>query len=136
MSDLIAFGMIGKVFSRFTNHDLRITIDPMIDKAYGKFANGVSNFVGSVWSLVLLLTGVIGSGLYADFSLPWERHIHLAMAFLALVAVFFLQRSQRHDTKATNLKLDELIRSLEGPRNNIAEVEKESEEVIDKMSSK
>jgi low affinity Fe/Cu permease len=96
----------------------------------------VSDFIGSVWSLILLLAGIIGTGVYAGFSHRWEIMLHLAMAFLALVAVFFLQRSQRHDTKATNLKLDELIRSLEGPRNHIAEVEKESEEVIDKMSSK
>ena len=108
----------------------------MIDKAYGKFATGVSDFIGSVWSVVPLLIGIIGTGIYADFSLTWERHIHLVMAFLALVAVFFLQRSQRHDNKATNLKLDELIRALDGPRNHIAEVEKESEEVIDNYSKK
>lgn len=108
----------------------------MIDKAYGKFANGVSDFIGSVWSLVLLLAGIIGTGVYSEFSHRWEILLHLAMAFLALVAVFFLQRSQRHDTKATNLKLDELIKSLDGPRNDVAAIEKESEEIIDNYSSK
>jgi Predicted small integral membrane protein len=108
----------------------------MIDKAYGRFANAVSDFIGSVWSLAILLAGIIGSGIYSGFSHRWELILHLVMAFLALVAVFFLQRSQRHDTKATNIKLDELIRSLEGPRDQIAEVEKESEEVVEKYSSK
>jgi low affinity Fe/Cu permease len=116
--------------------DVSIYDRSMIDKAYGKFANGVSDFIGSVWSLAFILVGIIGSGIYFQFSHRWELILHLAMTFVALIAVFFLQRAQRHGTKATNLKLDELIKSLEGPRNQIAEVEKESEEVLDDYSKK
>lgn len=106
----------------------------MIDKIYGRFANRASDFIGSVWSLVILLAAIAGTGIYSGFSHRWEVVLHLAMAFMALVAVFFLQRSQRHGDKATNLKLDELIKSIEGARNRVAEVEKESEEVIDDIS--
>jgi low affinity Fe/Cu permease len=106
----------------------------MIEKTYGRFANRVSDFVGSVWSLLILLAAVLLSGLYFEFSERWERHLHTAMAFIAILAVFFLQRSQRHDDKAINLKLDELIKAAEGARNHVAEVDKGSDEVLDHVS--
>jgi low affinity Fe/Cu permease len=106
----------------------------MIEKTYGRFANRVSDFVGSVWSLLILLAAILLTGVYFEFSEHWERHLHLAMTFLALLAVFFLQRSQRHDDKAINFKLDELIKALEGPRNHVANVNKESDEVLDDIS--
>lgn len=108
----------------------------MIEKAYGRFANRVSDFIGSVWSVIILLSGIAISGFYSGFSHSWELRLHLAMAFLALVAVFFLQRSQRHDNKATNLKLDELIKALDGARNEVAEIEKDSDEAMGEASVK
>lgn len=106
----------------------------MLEKAYGQFANRVSDFIGSVWSLAILLCMIAATGIYAEFSERWERHLHTIMAFLALIAVFFLQRSQRHDDRATNLKLDELIEATESARNEVANVSKESDEVIDDIS--
>jgi low affinity Fe/Cu permease len=112
-------------------HGSRFT---MLEKLYGLFANRVSDFIGSVWSLLILLVAIVATGLYFEFSPHWESRLHIAMAFLALVAVFFLQRSQRHDDKAINLKLDELIKAAEGARNHVAEVNKESDEVLDHVS--
>ncbi len=106
----------------------------MIEKTYGRFANRVSDFVGSVWSLLILLAAILLTDLYFEFSGHWERRLHTAMAFLALVAVFFLQRSQRHDDKAINLKLDELVQAAEGARNQVANVNKESDQVLDDIS--
>lgn len=108
----------------------------MIEKAYGSFANRASDFIGSVWSIAILLAGIIGSGIYFGFTERWELILHLAMAFVALIAVFFLQRSQRHDNHAINVKLDELIKAVEGARNSIAGVDKESNEVLEKISKK
>lgn len=106
----------------------------MIEKTYGRFANRVSDCVGSVWSLLILLAAVLLSGLYFEFSERWVHYLHLAMTFLALVAVFFLQRSQRHDDRAINLKLDELVQAAEGARNQVANVNKESDQVLDDIS--
>jgi low affinity Fe/Cu permease len=102
----------------------------MLERAYGLFANRISDFIGSVWSLAIVLAAIAATGIIFGFSLRWEMLIHLAMTFVALLAVFFLQRSQRHDDKAINLKLDELIKAVEGARNQVAGVDKESEEVI------
>ena len=108
----------------------------MIEKAYGKFANRVSDFIGSVWSIAILLTAIIGTGIYFGFTTVWEEHLHTVMAFVALVAVFFVQRSQRHGEKLTNLKLNELIKALEGADNEVAGLEKEDDEVVEHEASK
>ena len=102
-----------------------------MEKIYGRFANRVSDFFGSVWSVMLLLASIALSGIFSGFSHSWESRLHLAMAFLALVAVFFLQRSERHDSKATNLKLDELIKALDSARNEVTEIKKDSDEAMD-----
>ncbi len=106
----------------------------MMEKVYGRFANRVSDFIGSVWSVMILVAGIAASGIYSGFSHSWELRLHLSMAFVALVAVFFLQRSQRHDDKAINLKLDELIKALDGARNEVADIEKDSDEAMDEVS--
>lgn len=106
----------------------------MIEKIYGRFANRLSDFIGSVWSVLIVLAAIAATGIYFKFSQHWERHLHTIMAFAALIAVFFLQRSQRHDDKAINLKLEELINAVKGARNQVANVDKESDEVIDDVS--
>ncbi|HJS51863.1 MAG TPA: low affinity iron permease family protein [Pyrinomonadaceae bacterium] len=106
----------------------------MIDSYYGAFANKISHFLGSVWSLAILLILIAVTGLYFDFSLAWETHLVTVLGFLALVAILFLQRSQRHGDRATHIKLDELIRAAEGARNEVAAVEKQAEEVIDDIA--
>ena len=108
----------------------------MIDKYYGAFANRVSRFMGSVWSLTMLLCLIVASGIYFEFSHYWESRLVTIMGFLAVVAIFFLQRSQQHSDRATHLKLDELVKAVEGARNEVAAVEHEPEEVIDEFAAR
>ena len=51
------------------------------------------------------------------------------------VMVFILQHSQNHDAKAMQLKLDELVRAVHGARDEIANVEQQSDHVIDSLSA-
>jgi low affinity Fe/Cu permease len=107
----------------------------MIDRHYSRLANAVSEFVGSVWSLLILVAAIVGTGIYFDFSPEWELRLVTVIGLISVLAIFFLQRSQRHDDKATQLKLDELIKAVEGARNELAQIEKEPEEVIEKLAS-
>ena len=46
-----------------------------------------------------------------------------AATVVTLVLVFMLQHAQYHDTRALHAKIDELILSLEGPRDQLAGIE-------------
>lgn len=102
----------------------------MLDKKFGILAARVSTMIGSVWAVITVLAAVLISGTYFGFSEKWENHIGLIIAVAALFAVFLVQRSQSHDDRATHLKLDELVRAVEGARNEFASIENESEETV------
>jgi low affinity Fe/Cu permease len=47
--------------------------------------------------------------------------------------LFILQNSQNRDTKAVNIKLDELLRAIEGARTGLANVGERSDEELEKL---
>ena len=49
------------------------------------------------------------------------------------MVLFFLQKSQNHNDKATHLKLDELVKAVEGARNEVVSVETKAEKDIDEL---
>jgi len=98
-----------------------------MDKVFGKFAAIVSSYIGSVWAVIIVFAAIFISGWYAGFSNDWAIHTGGAASVIALLSVIFLQRSQNHNDRATHLKLDELVKAIEGARNEVAESEKISE---------
>lgn len=97
---------------------------------YRKIAVKVSQAIASPWTLLTIVAVVGVSGWFYRFSGQWQTVMSLSIALLSLFALLFLQRSQSHSDRATHLKLDELIRNLEGPRNDVASIEKESHEKL------
>jgi low affinity Fe/Cu permease len=81
------------------------------------FAAHVSNVVGSVWAVIVVIALVLSSGFYYEFSSDWKTNMSFLTSLSALLVLVFLQKSQNHSDKATHLKLDELIQNIEGARN-------------------
>jgi low affinity Fe/Cu permease len=50
---------------------------------------------------------------------------------LTFLMVFLIQRAQNADTRALHLKLDELVRAVEGARNEVAGIEQQGEQAIE-----
>jgi low affinity Fe/Cu permease len=95
----------------------------------------VSQFTGSGWALVLTIVLVAGSGWYAGFSHQWRLDAGCVLALASLLLLIFLQKSQNHGDRATHLKLDELIRSAEGARNEVTAAEHRAEKDIEKLDA-
>jgi low affinity Fe/Cu permease len=47
--------------------------------------------------------------------------------------VFLIQNTQNRDAKAVHLKLDEIIRAIEGARNELVDLERLSDEDLKKL---
>jgi low affinity Fe/Cu permease len=92
--------------------------------------------VGAQWTFpVLVLATVVwlALGPLFDFSGDWLLVPATATSILAFLLVALLQYSQNRDTRAIQLKLDELIRSLGEARTDLVRLQELSDEELDAL---
>src|SRR5205809_221826 len=106
-----------------------------MQELFRKFAERVSKMIGSVWAFLIFISLLLITGFLFRLSLQWENSISFIIAVITLSALFFLQKSQNHSDAATHLKLDELIKAVEGARNEIASVEQQAEDDLEKLKT-
>jgi low affinity Fe/Cu permease len=100
---------------------------------FGRFSAVSANMLGSPWMFVANLFLVLlwlFSGPFFNYSDTWQLVVNTATTVVTYLAVFLIQNTQNRDAKATHLKLDELISSLEGARNRMVDLENVSEEEL------
>jgi len=59
--------------------------------------------------------------------------INTGTTIVTFLMVFLIQNTQNRDARAIHLKLDELIKGLEGPRNSLVDLEDLSDEELDRL---
>lgn len=109
---------------------------------FEKLSSRVTRAVGSHSAIVVAFSALIIwfiVGLFINFSANWHTAIHTTSAIITFLMVFIIQKSHNKDSKALQLKLNELI-SAHTPANNILiDVENMTEEeleIIQKYYSK
>jgi low affinity Fe/Cu permease len=100
---------------------------------FRRFAASAANIVGSAWAFLVAAVLIL---IWAGYGLlfGWrDSHLWLlntVIAITTLLMVFILQNSQNRDTRAIQLKLDELIRAVEGARTHMVSLEGMSDEEL------
>lgn len=110
----------------------------MLANIFHKIAQKVSEWVGSPKAFILALVIVIFwalSGEAFGYSDTWQLIINTGTTILTFLMVFLIQNTQNRDAKATHLKLDELIRSLKDARNQLLDVEDETDDEIKRLQN-
>ncbi len=64
---------------------------------------------------------------YAD---TWQLVINTGTTIVTFLMVFLIQNTQNRDARAIHLKLDELIRAVDGARNGLIDLETLSDEQL------
>ena len=73
------------------------------------------------------------SGPIFDFNDTWQLVINTGTTIVTFLMVFLIQNTQNRDSEAVQVKLDELIRALEGADNALLDLEELEDEELDRM---
>jgi low affinity Fe/Cu permease len=96
-----------------------------MQELFRKFSTITSAAVGSPWAFMLAV-GVIliwaVTGPLFHYSDTWQLFINTATTVTFLM-VFLIQNTQNRDAIAVHLKLDELLRAVEGARTSFVDLE-------------
>jgi low affinity Fe/Cu permease len=105
---------------------------------FGRFAATVSSWLGSTWAfaaagLVVVVWAATGPVLH--FSQTWAQAINTGAGIATLLMVLLIQSTQNRDSRAINLKLNELIRAIDSARNQLIDIERLSDLELDEMQA-
>ncbi|HEU5452941.1 MAG TPA: low affinity iron permease family protein, partial [Terriglobales bacterium] len=94
---------------------------------FTRTATWAATAVGSpamfIFALATIAAWLITGPIY-HFSDTWQLLINSWTNIATFLVVFLIQNTQNRDAKAINLKLDELIRSVEGAQNEMIDIER------------
>jgi low affinity Fe/Cu permease len=104
--------------------------------AFRIFARRSSTVLGSAWAfgiaiLIIVIWGLTGPAFH--YSNTWQLIINTGTTIVTFLMVFLIQNTQNRDAKAAHLKLDEIIRALEGARNELIDLEKLADEDLTRL---
>jgi low affinity Fe/Cu permease len=100
------------------------------------FANKTSEIVGSPWAFIAAVAIIAVwavSGPVFGFSDTWQLVINTGTTIITFLMVFLIQNTQNRDAKAIHLKLDELLRGVEGARTSMVDIEDLSDEDLKRL---
>jgi low affinity Fe/Cu permease len=67
------------------------------------------------------------------FSNTWQLVINTGTTIVTFLMVFLIQATQNRDSEAVHLKLDELIRAMNGAHNALLDLEELEQKDLDKI---
>ncbi len=103
-------------------------------RAWERFAYRVTQLTGRPWAFGIAAAVVVAwlaTGPIFHFSDTWQLVINTGTTIVTFLMVFLIQQTQNKDTKAIELKLNELVAAVEGASNRLIDVEDLSENELD-----
>lgn len=103
---------------------------------FERFSNRMTAFTGSSYAFIgavgIILIWAVTGPLF-DYSETWQLVINTGTTIITFLMVFLIQKTQNKDSKALQLKLNELIAANERASNRMVDIEDLTEEELDKL---
>jgi len=109
---------------------------PIPELLLSALANSATKWTGSSLAFLLALGAIAGwaiSGSYFAYSDTWQLFINTGTTVVTFLMVFLIQHAQNKDTRAIELKLNELVAAMPGASNRMIDVEALSEQELDTL---
>jgi low affinity Fe/Cu permease len=105
---------------------------------FRRIAAGTSCALGSPWAFLSAVAYVLVwalAGPMFNWSDGWQLLINTSTTIGTFLMIFIVQNSQNRDTKAINIKLDELLRAIRGARTGLVNLNQLSDEELEELES-
>ena len=104
-----------------------------------RFAQAVARRSGSTPAFAIAIAIVLGWGITGPifhYSDTWQLVMNTTSSVVTFLMVFLIQRSQNKDSLAVHVKLNEIIKAIEGASNRIVNVEDLSESELEALQAR
>jgi low affinity Fe/Cu permease len=108
------------------------------DYHFARFAALSSTWLGSKWAFLGAGTVIAvwaATGPFCHFSGQWAMVISTVTSISTFLMVFLIQNTQNRDSRAINLKLNELIRAMDKARDQMIDIERLTDLELDEMQA-
>ncbi|MDP9494176.1 MAG: low affinity iron permease family protein [Actinomycetota bacterium] len=98
------------------------------------FSHWVTHAAGRPWAFLIAVFVIVVWGLSGPifgFGDTWQLVINTSTTIVTFLMVFLIQQTQNKDSKAMELKLNELVAATKGASNRLIDVEALSEDELD-----
>jgi len=98
------------------------------------FSHRVTHATGRPWAFLIALAVIIIwalTGPIFGFGDTWQLVINTGTTIVTFLMVFLIQQTQNKDSKAMELKLNELVAATKGASNRLIDVESLTEDDLD-----
>ena len=104
----------------------------LFDRAANRIARLMGHPAAFVLAcLVIVVWGAIGP--FVGYSDTWQLVINTSTTIVTFLMVFLIQNTQNRDSRAMQLKLDEIIRATEGAHNSVLDLEELTETDLERI---
>ncbi|HET7224776.1 MAG TPA: low affinity iron permease family protein [Candidatus Eisenbacteria bacterium] len=111
-------------------------MDDYRDSWFGRFSRVAARYTGSSHAFMiasLVIVAWLLTGPLFHYSDTWQLVINTGTTIITFLMVFLIQNTQNRDSEAMHLKVNELVRALEGAHVALLDLEQLSIEDLDRL---